>query len=56
MQDLIPGKWSMDAWQRGLPARHGVVLIPKRVLARIVFARPSGKVIPTQSLRAEPRI
>jgi len=34
---LIPGKWSFGAWQRELAARHGVVLIPKRVLAGIVL-------------------
>lgn len=34
---LIPGAWSFGAIQRRLAARHGVLLIPKRLLAGVVL-------------------
>jgi acyl-CoA thioesterase-1 len=34
---IIPGAWRFAAWQRKLAAKHGVMLIPKRVLASIVL-------------------
>ena len=34
---IIPGAWRFAAWQRELAAKHGVILIPKRVLASIVL-------------------
>jgi len=35
---LIPGAWAFGAHQRRLASKHGVILIPKRVLARVVLA------------------
>jgi len=37
----VPGRWGFATAQRRLAARHGVVLVPKRVLAGVVFARGS---------------
>jgi acyl-CoA thioesterase-1 len=34
---LIPGAWSFGACQRRLAAKHGVILIPKRVMAGVVL-------------------
>lgn len=34
----VPGRWGFAETQRRLAARHGVVLVPKRVLAGVVFA------------------
>jgi lysophospholipase L1-like esterase len=34
---LIPGAWKFGAHQRRLAAKHGVVLIPKRMLAGVVL-------------------
>jgi acyl-CoA thioesterase-1 len=34
---LIPGAWAFGAHQRRLAARHGVVLVPKRVLAGVIL-------------------
>jgi acyl-CoA thioesterase I len=35
---LIPGRWSYGAAQRRLAAKHGAVLVPKRLLARVLTA------------------
>jgi hypothetical protein len=37
----VPGRWGFAAAQRRLAARHGVALVPRRVLANVVFARGS---------------
>ena len=34
---LIPGAWAFGAIQRRLAAKHGVILIPKRLLASVVL-------------------
>jgi acyl-CoA thioesterase I len=34
---LIPGAWAFGAHQRRLAAKHGVVLIPKRLLAGVIL-------------------
>jgi lysophospholipase L1-like esterase len=35
---LIPGAWAFGAHQRRLAARHGVVLIPRRLLAGVILS------------------
>jgi len=34
---LLPGRWHYGAIQRRLAAKHGVLLIPKRILARVLL-------------------
>lgn len=34
---IVPGAWAFSSWQRRLAAKHGVVLIPKRILAEVVL-------------------
>ncbi len=36
---LLPGRWSYGAAQRRVAAKHGSVLVPKRILARVLAAR-----------------
>lgn len=35
---LLPGQWSFGARQRDLAARHGVLLVPKRLLAGLILS------------------
>src|SRR5262245_18229059 len=34
---IIPGAWAFAAWQRHFAAKHGVILIPKRVMADVIL-------------------
>ena len=34
---LLPGRWAYGAAQRRIASRHGIVLIPRRVLAGILL-------------------
>ena len=36
---LLPGRWQYGAIQRRLAAKHGVLLAPKRILARVLLGR-----------------
>jgi acyl-CoA thioesterase I len=36
---IIPGTWAFAAWQRHLAAKHGVILIPKRIIAEVVLTK-----------------
>lgn len=36
---IIPGKWAYGAQQRRVAARHGALLVPKRLLAGVVLTQ-----------------